>query len=258
MQRSRANGSTLRDKVAGTGSRPSWLTQGSVGRKEDFRDKPPSRLGRPRAHTIAARARGRFAFAMRRDELRDPGRRSRCHVAPRPKTLHEVFVAHDADTECRRGHARFSKEVLDLFQNVSHGAIMGNAFPVSSVEFVPRAMRAIFAKFAMMDKTWQERVKTLMEERGLSMRALSLRMNMDESYVKKALAGSISPKLETILKFRDALNVPLSYLVDGIPNDPRFDDIARKLAMLSDQEADAVEAVINSMLKPRDHKPDQK
>lgn len=92
-----------------------------------------------------------------------------------------------------------------------------------------------------------------MTEQGLSRAELSRRMGRDEGYIKKMLKpGGPYPRLDTLMALRDALNVPLAYLVDGVDADPVLDEIARKLARLSPEDAKAVDAVVSSLLKPRD------
>lgn len=92
-----------------------------------------------------------------------------------------------------------------------------------------------------------------MTEQDLSRAELSRRMDRDESYIKKLLKpGGPNPRLDTLIALRDALNVPLAYLVDGVDADPVLDEIARKLARLSAEDAKAVNAVVTSLLKPRE------
>lgn len=103
-----------------------------------------------------------------------------------------------------------------------------------------------------MNDDWRQRVEDLLVERGLSRAELSRRMGRDESYIKKVLKpGGAQPRLDTVLALRDALDVPLSFLIDGIDDDPVLDSIARKLAQLSVDDAKTVDAVVTSLLKAR-------
>ena len=81
------------------------------------------------------------------------------------------------------------------------------------------------------------------------MRGLSARIGKSESYMKHVLKNGAEPSLDSILKIRAELNIPLSTLIDGVPDDPRLDDLARKIAALTPAQATTVEAVVNSLLE---------
>ena len=97
--------------------------------------------------------------------------------------------------------------------------------------------------------TWRERLLAIMAERGISMRGLSARIGKSESYMKHVLKNGAEPSLDSILKIRAELSIPLSTLIDGVPDDPRLDDLARKIAALTPAQAATVEAVVNSLLE---------
>ena len=97
--------------------------------------------------------------------------------------------------------------------------------------------------------TWRERLLAIMEERGISMRGLSAMIGKSESYMKHVLKNGAEPSLDAILRIRDELNVPLSTLIDGVPDDPSVEMLARKMARLSPSQTATVEAVVNSLLE---------
>ena len=89
------------------------------------------------------------------------------------------------------------------------------------------------------------------------MRGLSARIGKSESYMKHVLKNGAEPSLDAVLKIRDELNIPLSTLIDGVPDDPRLEVLARKMAKLTPAQAATVEAVVNTLLDTADEPQDK-
>lgn len=113
-----------------------------------------------------------------------------------------------------------------------------------------------FGYFCPMS-TWRERLLDILAERGISMRRLSAMIGKSESYMKHVLKNGAEPSLDAVLKIRDELNIPLSTLIDGVPDDPRVESLARKMAKLTPSQTATVEAVVNSLLETTDKAEDK-
>lgn len=68
---------------------------------------------------------------------------------------------------------------------------------------------------------WRDRLKRLIEERGLNMKQLSLAAGLGETAVRDMLQKVTSPRIDTVLAIADQLGITLTELMEGRQNGPR-------------------------------------
>lgn len=71
----------------------------------------------------------------------------------------------------------------------------------------------------MAQRTWQQRLKDVLRENRLSMKALSLKAGLSESAVRDAVNRGREPSVENFIKMAEAAGVSPGYLLQG---DERF------------------------------------
>lgn len=62
---------------------------------------------------------------------------------------------------------------------------------------------------------WKERIKSLMEERGLNQKELSKLSGITEPSISRYLKGERTPRIDIIVNFAKALDVSVEYLLNG-------------------------------------------
>lgn len=100
-----------------------------------------------------------------------------------------------------------------------------------------------------MTKDWRATLRTIINERGLSLRELSLRLGQSEGYMKVLLGRSNEPGLGTLQKICNELGVPVSALIDDIPADQEAIIFARAFSRLTAEEKAAVRTIMRTLGK---------
>lgn len=68
-----------------------------------------------------------------------------------------------------------------------------------------------------MNSELANQLKTLRQERNISLEDLSLKVRVGVGKLEAYESGAEQPSVQTLLKLSNALEVPLSNLVDGLP-----------------------------------------
>lgn len=103
-----------------------------------------------------------------------------------------------------------------------------------------------------MTNDWRENLKAILKERNISMRKLSMEINRSEHYVKMLLKSDSTPGIEVAFEICRALDLPLTFFVDGSADETEVATFARQFASLSPAEKDAVKAVIRTFSNETD------
>lgn len=66
---------------------------------------------------------------------------------------------------------------------------------------------------------FNERIKTIMKDQGLTQKELATRANITEASMSKYLSGERTPRIDVVVNLANALNVTVDDLIgDGIEN----------------------------------------
>lgn len=82
-----------------------------------------------------------------------------------------------------------------------------------------------------MEKNWKEKVKELMEKRGINQKELSKLSGITESSISRYLSGERAPRIDIIVNLSRALEVDPDYLLDDSrQNDDSYESLAFAIA----------------------------
>lgn len=82
-----------------------------------------------------------------------------------------------------------------------------------------------------MEKNWKEKVKELMEKRGINQKELSKLSGITESSISRYLSGERVPRIDIIVNLSRALEVDPDYLLDDSrQNDDSYESLAFAIA----------------------------
>jgi transcriptional regulator with XRE-family HTH domain len=98
-----------------------------------------------------------------------------------------------------------------------------------------------------MNKDWRESIRKIIKDKGLSLREVSLRLGQSEGYLKVLLSRSGDPGVNTLSKICDELRVPISSLIDDIPENPEALQFAREFAELTPEQQSAIRTIMLTM-----------
>lgn len=76
---------------------------------------------------------------------------------------------------------------------------------------------------------WRDRLAALIEERDISMRALSIDIGMGGGYIHSILRDGKTPSVDNLAKAAGRLGVTLPYLLYGFEMTPETEEIVRLL-----------------------------
>ena len=65
---------------------------------------------------------------------------------------------------------------------------------------------------------WRDRLRKIMEERGLDMKALSLAAGLGETAVRDMLKKVTAPRIDTVQAIAEQLGITLAELIEGVPS----------------------------------------
>lgn len=70
--------------------------------------------------------------------------------------------------------------------------------------------------------TLQDRIRVVMNEKGLNQKQLAEKANITEASISKYLSGERSPRTDVIVKIAKALDTSVNYLLDDnpVPDEP--------------------------------------
>jgi transcriptional regulator with XRE-family HTH domain len=95
---------------------------------------------------------------------------------------------------------------------------------------------------------WRERLLSVLEERGLSMREVSVASGCSHSYLSKVLSLGNDPSLQNILAIADYLNISISWLLTGVEASKQSEDFARLYSSLTPEQQERVLRLLQSMV----------
>jgi len=101
-----------------------------------------------------------------------------------------------------------------------------------------------------MDGAWKEKVRNLMNEKGINQKQLSKETGITESSISRYLSGERTPRIDIIMNFAEALGVnPDSLLNETSENDNAYDSIAYAIARNGNKlSKDEQQKLINMLL----------
>ena len=81
---------------------------------------------------------------------------------------------------------------------------------------IDNCQSAIYVNVVVEDKgmTWQEKIKQLMDSRGINQKQLSQLSGITESSVSRYLRSERRPRMDVVVNFAKALGVKTDYLLD--------------------------------------------
>jgi transcriptional regulator with XRE-family HTH domain len=97
----------------------------------------------------------------------------------------------------------------------------------------------------MTDVRWKQRIRQLLDDRGLSMRAASIAAGRGETYVRDILERDHQPGAANLKALARSLGVPVDDLFDA--NNAEDDPIRRRLQNVFNRLADASPAIQNEV-----------
>lgn len=83
--------------------------------------------------------------------------------------------------------------------------------------------------------TTGEKIKKFRKDKGLTQKKLGELCSIDEANIRKYELGKANPKIETLSKIANALNIPVNYLLDSINID-----------LMSEYDTDGLELVAST------------
>lgn len=98
---------------------------------------------------------------------------------------------------------------------------------------------------AGMNEPWRIRLASAIEERGTTMRAVSVAAGLNPGYVHSILYGGREPTLDRLLAVCQALGVSLSFLIYGSNTSPAAEEVLGLLEQYPEAR-DAVLAVLKA------------
>jgi transcriptional regulator with XRE-family HTH domain len=103
-----------------------------------------------------------------------------------------------------------------------------------------RAVAYVIGDILFMKETWRDRIETLLADRNLSMRSVSMRAGLGENYLVGIMREGKDPSIERIIKVADALNVSLAWLLYGMEIGPEEEKLLRLFARLPEKQRRAI------------------
>lgn len=77
---------------------------------------------------------------------------------------------------------------------------------------------------------WNEIVKSVMEQKGISQKELAEKSGLAKSSVCRYLSGSRKPRIDVLKNFADALSIDVNLLIEDNENLSPFDSIKLSIA----------------------------
>jgi lambda repressor-like predicted transcriptional regulator len=109
--------------------------------------------------------------------------------------------------------------------------------------------RAIFlspSNSVCVDGQWRNRLRAALDDTGKSMRSVSLEAGCGPGYLHDILVVGKEPKLDSVLRIADALNIGLGQLLYGLDIGPQEEELLRLYAQLPERQRRAVLDLIAS------------
>ncbi|GGB56726.1 hypothetical protein GCM10011316_31080 [Roseibium aquae] len=94
---------------------------------------------------------------------------------------------------------------------------------------------------------WRGKVRAIVKRKGFSLREVSLRMGRSEGYLKVLLARENDPGVDTLSKLCKVLAVPVSSVIDDVPENPEALEFARCFEKLTDDQRTAIKTIMEAM-----------
>ncbi len=98
-----------------------------------------------------------------------------------------------------------------------------------------------------MAEDWRSNLQNVMASKGLNPRQLSLKLNKNQHYISQLLKREFTPSVKTMTKIAEALDVPVSLIVEGVRVDLEIDQLAARLAELPDEDLQMVEDLVRRL-----------
>lgn len=85
----------------------------------------------------------------------------------------------------------------------------------------------------------QERIRAVMDEKGMNQKQLAIKANITEASISKYLSGERSPRTDVVVKIAKALDTSVNYLLDDDPApDEPYMFVSTALARCKDKLSD--------------------
>lgn len=81
-----------------------------------------------------------------------------------------------------------------------------------------------------------DKIKELRLQNGLTQKSLGEKCGIAEPTIRKYELGKLNPKVETVKKIADALNVPISEIMDWSKFDERYPNLANEVKLIESVE----------------------
>ena len=81
-----------------------------------------------------------------------------------------------------------------------------------------------------------DKIKELRLRSGLTQKSLGEKCGIAEPTIRKYELGKLNPKVETVKKIADALNVPVSEIMDWSKFDERYPNLANEVKLIESVE----------------------
>lgn len=100
-------------------------------------------------------------------------------------------------------------------------------------------------------KTWVDKVKKAMDEKGINQKKLSELSGITEPSISRYLKGERTPRIDIITNFARALNLDINDLLDVNSIHSAYDDISFVIARRGNELTEEETNLIINMLKSR-------
>lgn len=81
-----------------------------------------------------------------------------------------------------------------------------------------------------------DKIKELRLQNGLTQKSLGEKCGIAEPTIRKYELGKLNPKVETVKKIADALNVPISEIMDWSKFDEQYPNLANEVKLIESVE----------------------
>lgn len=104
--------------------------------------------------------------------------------------------------------------------------------------------------FAFMSNEWHHELQRILKARKISLRAFSDLIDMSEGYTKTMLKNGSDIKISTAIKICRALNLPMTFFVDGRADEAELASFTTRFSLLNQERKHAVNAYIRHLDEP--------
>lgn len=100
-------------------------------------------------------------------------------------------------------------------------------------------------------KTWVDKVKKAMDEKGINQKKLSELSGITEPSVSRYLKGERTPRIDIVTSFARVLNLDINDLLDADSIHSAYEDISLVIARRGNELSDEETNLIINMLRSR-------